>query len=125
MDGVFAASLVQEAEARTRAAQAALNRLDAAAAEQHLDPQLVARVRAHYEERLQRMREHEALLERAAGDGELPPAFWAVVQDLVGTERTELERLRTDADLQEAVARRVARDLDEDAACLEPAPAGA
>jgi EmrB/QacA subfamily drug resistance transporter len=123
MDGVVAASLVQEAEARTRAAQAALDRLDAAAAEQQLDPQLVARVRAHYEERLDRMRQHEALLERVAGDDELPPAFWAVVQELVGTERAELERLRTDADLQDAVARRLARDLDDDAACLEPEPA--
>jgi EmrB/QacA subfamily drug resistance transporter len=125
MEGVVAASLVQEAEARTRAAQAALDRLDAAAAQQRLDPALVERVRGHYEDRLARLSEHQALLERVAGDGELPPAFWAVVQELVGTERAELERLRTDSGLQESVTRRVARDLDEDAACLEQAPAPA
>jgi EmrB/QacA subfamily drug resistance transporter len=126
MDGAVGASLVQEAEARTRAAQAALDRLDAVAAEEHLDPELASRVRGHYEERLARMREHEALLARAAGDPELPPAFWAVVHDLVGTERAELERLRTDEELQDAVARRLSRDLEDDAACLEreePAPA--
>jgi EmrB/QacA subfamily drug resistance transporter len=126
MDGAVGASLVQEAEARTRAAQAALDRLDAVAAEEHLDPELAARVRGHYEERLARMHEHEALLARVAGDPELPPAFWAVVHDLVGTERAELERLRTDEELQDAVARRLSRDLEDDAACLErgePAPA--
>jgi EmrB/QacA subfamily drug resistance transporter len=125
MDGVAAASLLQEAEARTRAAQAALDRLDTAAAARNLDPALTARVRAHYEERLARMREHEALLERVVGDPELTPAFWAVIHDLVGTERAELARLRDDEELQDAVARRVARDLDRDAACLEPVPAPA
>jgi hypothetical protein len=106
-----AAAVREEVHARTLAARAALDRLDEIEPTLDLSPELLARVREHYQGRIARLEAHEQLLARAQGE-DLPPEFWSLCRTLVEEERDELARLREEADMPPASVARAQRDLD-------------
>ncbi|HYF27307.1 MAG TPA: Na+/H+ antiporter [Baekduia sp.] len=108
----------QEASARIRAAQAALQRLDELAGEAWVRPETHGRMRALYDFRVRRF---EALLD-AEDDGDLErgsQAYQRLRRQVLEAERAEIIRLRNRGLITDEIMRRIERDLDLEHARLE------
>jgi CPA1 family monovalent cation:H+ antiporter len=106
----------EEAAARLLAAQAAVRRIEALAAEPgaEIDAEVVARLRVEYEERIDR-------LAADCGEEQLTAAARLAVdrglrRNAIQAEREEMIRLRNKRVISDAVLRRVQHDLDMDEA---------
>jgi len=107
----------EEARARARAAEAALERLRALEAEEWTFDESVERFRALFEHRQARFET------RLSGDGdgtyEDRNSAWLRMQcTLIAAQREAVEALRRDGEISDEVARRVVRDLDLEEARL-------
>jgi Na+/H+ antiporter len=113
----------EETEARLRAAEAALARLDELADEGRLPEDTTTRMRDLYEYRRRRFAAlHSEQTESGEeGDGyeERSLAYQRFRRELLGAERAELLRLRSEGRISDEVRRRVERDLDLEDARLE------
>jgi monovalent cation/hydrogen antiporter len=110
----------EETEARLRAAEAALARLEELADEEWVREDTTARMRDLYEYRRRRFAARQD--ERPeAGDGyeERSLAYQRFRRELLGAERAALLRLRGEGRISDEVRRRVERDLDLEDARLE------
>src|SRR5262245_19972579 len=99
----------EEHDARLRANQAALARLNELA--HGVEPDLLARLRGEYEDRIRQ-------LEAAAPEGEnIAPSLYttpyqSLLQELLQVERRAVIQLRNERFINDAVLRRIQRDLD-------------
>ena len=113
----------EETEARLRAAEAALARLEELADEGWVREDTTARMREVYEYRRQRFsaRYGERAESEEGGDGyeERSLAYQRFRRELLRAEREALLRLRSEGRISDEVRRRVERDLDLDDARLE------
>jgi CPA1 family monovalent cation:H+ antiporter len=113
----------EETEARLRAAEAALARLDELADETRVPEDTLTRMRDLYEYRRRRFaaRRSEQTESGEGGDGyeERSLAYQRFRRELLGVERAELLRLRSEGRISDEVRRRVERDLDLEDARLE------
>jgi Na+/H+ antiporter len=103
--------LREEAIARIRAAEAALERLEELVEEGWVHPDTAERVRAMYNFRTTRF---QARLEQG-GDGEIEQrsiAFQRLRHELLEAERAAVVALRNEGEVSEEVMQRVLRDLD-------------
>jgi monovalent cation/hydrogen antiporter len=113
----------EETEARLRAAEAALARLEELADEDWVREETTARMRDLYEYRRRRFAaRHSGRSESGEeGDGyeEHSLAYQRFRRELLGAERAALLRLRGEGRISDEVRRRVERDLDLEEARLE------
>jgi monovalent cation/hydrogen antiporter len=113
----------EETEARLRAAEAALERLVELADEGRVREDTAGRMRELYEYRRRRFaaRHSEQTESGDEGDGyeERSLAYQRFRRELLGVERAELLRLRSEGRISDEVRRRVERDLDLEEARLE------
>jgi monovalent cation/hydrogen antiporter len=113
----------EETEARLRAAEAALARLDELADESGVREDTTTRMRDLYEYRRRRFAarhgEQTERGEEVVGYEERSLAYQRFRQELLGAERAELLRLRSEGRISDEVRRRVERDLDLEEARLE------
>jgi NhaP-type Na+/H+ or K+/H+ antiporter len=111
----------EEIEARLRAAEAALARLEELAGEDWGREDTTARMRDVYEYRRQRFaaRENGQPENGEVGYEERSLAYQRFRRELLAAERTELLRLRGEGRISNEVRRRVERDLDLEDARLE------
>ncbi|HKH58435.1 MAG TPA: hypothetical protein VKA20_07865, partial [Rubrobacter sp.] len=113
----------EETEARLRAAEAALARLDELADEARVREDTTTRMRDLYEYRRRRFaaRHSEQTENGEVDDGyeERSLAYQRFRRELLGAERAELLRLRSEGHISDEVRRRVERDLDLEEARLE------
>jgi monovalent cation/hydrogen antiporter len=113
----------EETEARLRAAEAALARLDELADEARVREDTTTRMRDLYEYRRRRFaaRHSEQTESGEEDDGyeERSLAYQRFRRELLGAERAELLRLRSEGRISDEVRRRVERDLDLEEARLE------
>jgi hypothetical protein len=72
----------------------------------------VERLRAHYENRLTQIAEHDRVLSEHA---DFPAAYWELCLELLDTERVEIERLDRQRDASPDVLQRFERDLQREA----------
>jgi hypothetical protein len=112
MPALGLAALKEEARVRRLAAEAALARLDTRQRQLDLPPALVERLRAHYENRLTQIAEHDRVLSEHA---DFPAAYWELCLELLDTERVEIERLDRQRDASPDVLQRFERDLQREA----------
>ncbi|MGI9003277.1 MAG: hypothetical protein ACR2GH_16740 [Pseudonocardia sp.] len=116
MSGEGMRATQEEVIARIRAAHSALAYLDSATHRTaDLPPELVARLRTHYESRIDRLIEHVQLREHP-DIASVPDAFWQLTAELIRTERETLATLDPNAGVSRSVIDRVGRDLDREAA---------
>lgn len=116
MSGEGMRATQEEVIARIRAAHAALAYLDSATHRTaDLPPELVARLRTHYESRIDRLIEHARLRDQPDATT-VPDAFWQLTAELIRTERETLATLDPNAGVSRSVIDRVDRDLDREAA---------
>lgn len=108
----------QEAEARRRAAEVAIGRIDELQDEDWVQPGSARRLRKAYEFRVRRF---EAQLDReddgAIEEGSL--AFQRLRREVLEAERDEVLRLRDGGEIDDDTMRRIQRDLDLDDARLD------
>jgi NhaP-type Na+/H+ or K+/H+ antiporter len=113
----------EETEARLRAAEAALAKLDELADEARVREDTTTRMRDLYEYRRRRFaaRHSEQSESGEEGDGyeERSLAYQRFRREMLGVERAELLRLRSEGRISDEVRRRVERDLDLEDARLE------
>ena len=113
----------EETEARLRAAEVALARLDELADEARVREDTTTRMRDLYEYRRRRFaaRHSEQTENGEVDDGyeERSLAYQRFRRELLGAERAELLRLRSEGHISDEVRRRVERDLDLEEARLE------
>jgi monovalent cation/hydrogen antiporter len=113
----------EETEARLRAAEAALARLEELADEDWVREDTTARMRDLYEYRRRRFAARDSGQPESGeeGDGyeERSLAYQRFRRELLGAERAELLRLRGEGRISDEVRRRVERDLDLEDARLE------
>jgi monovalent cation/hydrogen antiporter len=113
----------EETEARLLAAEAALARLDELAGETRVPEDTLTRMRELYEYRRRRFaaRHSQQTESGEEGDGyeERSLTYQRFRRELLGVERAELLRLRSEGRISDEVRRRVERDLDLDDARLE------
>jgi monovalent cation/hydrogen antiporter len=113
----------EETEARLRAAEAALVRLDELADEGQVREDTAERMRELYEYRRRRFAaRHSEQAESGEEDNgyeERSLAYQRFRRELLGAEREELLRLRREGRISDEVRRRVERDLDLEDARLE------
>jgi monovalent cation/hydrogen antiporter len=113
----------EETEARLRAAEAALARLDELADEARVREDTTTRMRDLYEYHRRRFaaRHSEQTESGEEDDGyeERSLAYQRFRRELLGAERAELLRLRSEGRISDEVRRRVERDLDLEEARLE------
>ena len=107
----------EETEARLRAAEAALERLVELADEGRVREDTAGRMRELYEYRRRRfaVRHSEQAESGEEGDGyeERSLAYQRFRRELLGAERAELLRLRSEGRISDEVRRRVERDLED------------
>jgi CPA1 family monovalent cation:H+ antiporter len=108
-----------EARARLRLAQAALERLDALAAEDWVAPEFVDPVRALYEQRLGRF---EARLERDGGGDHGAGDYRRLQRELIDAQRRALSELAAEGRVSTNVERRIERELDLEQARVPSRP---
>ncbi|HET7567362.1 MAG TPA: Na+/H+ antiporter [Gaiellaceae bacterium] len=108
-----------EARARLRLAQAALERLDALAAEDWVAPEFVDPVRALYEQRLGRF---EARLERDGGGDHGAGDYRRLQRELIDAQRQALAELAAEGRVSTGVERRIERELDLEQARVPSRP---
>jgi monovalent cation/hydrogen antiporter len=109
----------EETEARLRTAEVALARLEELAKEPWIHPHAVSDTRDHYQHRTQRLQSRTD----GTADGALETksaAHRRLTRELLAAERRELLRLRDEGAINDAVMRRVQRDLDLEELLLEP-----
>jgi CPA1 family monovalent cation:H+ antiporter len=109
----------EETEARLRTAEVALARLEELSKEPWMNAYALTDTRDHYKHRARRLQG------RASGavDGVIESksaAHRRLTRELLAAERRELLRLRDDGAINDAVMRRVQRDLDLEELLLEP-----
>jgi monovalent cation/hydrogen antiporter len=113
----------EETEARLRAAEAALVRLEELADEGRVPEDTTTRMRDFYEYRRRRFaaRHSEQTESGEESDGyeERSLAYQRFRRELLGAERAALLRLRSEGRISDEVRRRVERDLDLEDARLE------
>jgi monovalent cation/hydrogen antiporter len=111
----------EETEARLRAAEAALARLDELADEAQVPEDTLTRMRDLYEYRHRRFAaRHSEQTESGEEDyEERSLAYQRFRRELLGAERAALLRLRSEGRISDEVRRRVERDLDLEDARLE------
>jgi monovalent cation/hydrogen antiporter len=101
----------EEAKARIRAAEAALERLDELVGEDWVNPDTAERLRGLYGFRRDRFRSRfDPESDGAIEDQSL--SYQRLRRELLEAERQELRRLRLDGRIDDDVVRRVQRDLD-------------
>jgi monovalent cation/hydrogen antiporter len=105
-------------EARLRATEAALRRLDELAGEEWVLPEVAEHLRGHYERRLRRL--------RARSDGKPDErheqwvnAYHRLQQELLDAEHRAVVRLRDEGAISDEVLHDIERDLDLDRVRLE------
>jgi monovalent cation/hydrogen antiporter len=107
----------EETEARLRAAEAALARLDELADETRVPEDTLTRMRELYEYRRRRFAaRHSQQTESGEDDDgyeERSLAYQRFRRELLGVERAELLRLRSEGRISDEVRRRVERDLED------------
>jgi EmrB/QacA subfamily drug resistance transporter len=108
------AEVAEELEARRRAAEAALAKIDDLCAESQVDATSVDWLRRQYQERIDRLEEYETMIQ--SPEARSDPRFAHLVLDLLRTERQELDRLTADHSVSSEVAARYARDLEREEA---------
>jgi hypothetical protein len=113
----------EEIEARLRAAEAALARLEELSDEGWVREETAARMRDLYEYRRQRFAARDGGQPESGKDGdgyeERSLAYQRFRRELLGAERSALLRLRGEGRISDEVRRRVERDLDLEEARLE------
>jgi len=113
----------EETEARLRAAEAALTRLEELAEEDWVPEDTTARMRDLYEYRRRRFAARHSGRpesgEESDGYEERSLAYQRLRRELLGAERAALLRLRGEGRISDEVRRRVERDLDLEDARLE------
>jgi monovalent cation/hydrogen antiporter len=107
----------EETEARLRAAEAALARLDELADEGGVQEDTTTRMRDVYEYRRRRFAARHS--EQTEGHEERSLAYQRFRRELLDAERAALLRLRSEGRISDEVRRRVERDLDLEDARLE------
>jgi CPA1 family monovalent cation:H+ antiporter len=107
----------EEAEARVKAARAALARIEEVAAEEDLSEEVVDRLRGVYEDRAH----HAAAPLRGEGDGSQDNVedYRRLRTELLSTERAVMVELRDHGELDGEALRRIERDLDLEESRLE------
>jgi NhaP-type Na+/H+ or K+/H+ antiporter len=107
----------EEIEARLRAAEAALARLEELSDEGWVREETAARMRDLYEYRRQRFAARDGGQPESGKDGdgyeERSLAYQRFRRELLGAERSALLRLRGEGRISDEVRRRVERDLEE------------
>jgi monovalent cation/hydrogen antiporter len=121
LEGAYGDEEHEEVEARLRAAEAALEKIDELEDEDQVREDTAERMRRFYEFRRRRF---AARLEGQSEDGdedyeERSQAYQSFRRDLLDAERAALLRLRDQGDLSDEVRRRVERDLDLEDTRLE------
>jgi hypothetical protein len=109
LQDVGVAEICEELAVRRRAAEAALQRLDAIPDDGSIPSSRREWLRRQYQNRIDRMDEYESILENSQDEGS--PAFRQLALELLQTERTELERLAQQDSVSATVADRAIRDL--------------
>lgn len=122
MSGEGMRAIQEEVIARIRAAHAALTYLDAVVDRtEDLPPELVARLRKHYESRIDHLIEHAQLREHP-DIASVPDGFWRLAAELFRTERETLAALHPDDGVSSSVVDRFGRDLDRETAAVSGRP---
>ena len=108
----------EEAKARIRAAEAALERLDELVDEEWVNPDTVGRLRGLYDFRRERFRSRfDPESDGAVEDQSLN--YQRLRRELLDAERQAVRQLRRDGKIDDDVMRRVTRDLDLEDARLD------
>ena len=113
----------EECEARLQANQAALARLDEAAGAQSINPGILQRLRAEYEDRIQVLSE---VCSRNRSGGPHPiysSDYEHLAREALRVERATLLRLRNERVINDDVLRRVQHDIDLAEVRLQSPPA--
>jgi hypothetical protein len=108
LQDVGAAEICEELDVRRRAAEAALQRLDALEKTVSLSDGRRDWLRQQYQNRIERLDQYESMLENPQEDS---PEFRQLVIELMQTERAEMERLAQQNDISPEVANRAMRHL--------------
>jgi Na+/H+ antiporter len=111
----------EEIRARIVAAQAALEELDALAAEEWTRDATIERLRAFYEYRKSRYGSRAGKVEDA-GYEDQTSAYLRTLERLLGAQRAALLRLRSEGDVSNEVMNRILRELDLEESRLETSP---
>jgi CPA1 family monovalent cation:H+ antiporter len=103
-----------EAKARMHLAHAALKRIEEAAEQHDLPDGAIAQLRARYESRLHRL-SPQVHGDRDGHGGDESEIAWRLRElhrELIGTERSELRKMRRASRITAEAAKRIERDLD-------------
>ena len=111
----------READVRIAAAEAALRRLDEMVEGVDVAPDSAAGLRALFEDRIAHVRSRAE--SGIAAAGELSPAGWSLVLDVLAEERRELAAYGASGDITPATCSRATRHLDTETALVTPSPA--
>jgi CPA1 family monovalent cation:H+ antiporter len=101
----------EERQARLKANQAGLVKLAEIAKLRHVDENLIGRLRAEYEDRIQQL----AAPEHGPGPAKLSlfsPEYEELLREILGEERKTILRLRNERAINDHVLRRIQRDID-------------
>jgi hypothetical protein len=112
------AGVRHEAAVRIAAAHVALTRLDDLVAEGDVTPEAVGPLRDLFESRIDHVRTRAE--EGIAAAGDVSPAGWALVADVLAAEREELAAYESGGDADPATCRRATRHLDAEAEMITP-----
>jgi CPA1 family monovalent cation:H+ antiporter len=118
------AAEAEELEARLKANQAALARLNELAEARSLNADLVQRMRVEYEDRIRQLE----LAESADGDRShrlFAPDYEALSREILQVERNVILQLRNERVINDEVLRRIQRDIDLAEARLQRRPSRA
>jgi len=109
----------EETAARLRASKVALARLDELATVEWMHPETLAHTRDRYRHRARRLH-GQAKGVADGGEEAISAADRRLARELLVAERRELLRMRDEGAINDAVMRRVQRDLDLEELLLEP-----
>ncbi len=100
----------EERLARLRANQAALNNLEETVRSRPIDPRLVERLRAEYEDRIAQLQAAEPRLN--LGGGLFSTDYEGLAHQALRVERETILKLRNELVINDGVLRRIQRDID-------------
>ena len=101
----------EETEARLRASQAALTRLEQLAGDDSAPEDLIDRLRIQYERRTQSLATHKAALIGTDGH-ERTRVYEQLQNEMIDAERATVLQLRDDGVINDEILHRIQRDLD-------------
>jgi Na+/H+ antiporter len=103
------ADLIEEQQARRRALEVVITRLDQLAVERHLSDDIILPLRSHHRGRLKHIDEHEV---GDDGHGKVARLYDEIELLLIAAERQEVNRLYVAGELKDEARRRIERELD-------------